>query len=115
MFTYGSNFSSANSGYAGVHNGLDSGSYPSGATSGALPTRVGQSGIVGLDNTVVDPSAAAIENWWLEPSSDGDFNQYPGSTVLDAPWNGFTNASNFQAGLGPGENIFETSKSRRRS
>lgn len=115
MFTYGGNFSGTNSGYAGVHNGLDSGSYPSGATSGGSSTHDGQPGTIGLDNTVVDSSAAAIENWWLKPSSDGDFDQYPGSTVLGAPWNGFTNPSDFQAGLGPGDNTFETSKSRRQS
>ena len=104
MFTYGSNFS-----------GTDSGSYPSGATSRESSTRDGQPGTIGLDNTVVDSSAAAIENWWLKPSSDGDFNQYSGSTVLGAPWNGFTNPSDFQAWLGPGDNTFETSKSRRQS
>jgi hypothetical protein len=115
MFTYGSKFSRANSGYAGVHNDLDSGSYPFGATSGESSTRVGQSGIVGLDNTVADPNTAAIANWWLEPSFDGDFSQYPGSTVLDAPWNGFPNPNGFQAGLGLGNNTFEKSKPCRRS
>ena len=86
MFTYGSNFSGANFGHpVAENNNTDHNGYPFGAPSGNSEsvTRVDQAGNLDLDTTIVSPSTAAAENWWLGLSLNGGSSQYPESTVLE--------------------------------
>lgn len=118
MFAYGSNFSGANLGHpVAENNNSDHNGYPFGAPSGSSEsiTRVDQAGNLGLDTTIVSPSTAAAENWWLGLSLNGGSSQYPESTILDAAWDGFTDLYDFQTGPMLGNGVLETSKFRRQS
>jgi len=97
--------------YPAENNDFDSNGYPFDATNSGSSTGAAQTIGFDLDATIADPSTAAAECWWLEPSSNGDSSQYPGSTVLCVPWNGFTDTHNFQTGLAPGDGAVWMGKS----
>ena len=104
MFTNGSNFSGASFGHPAADNRTYFDDYLFGTPSGRPEsfTRVDQDG-VDFDTTVAG-------NWWLGPSSNDDHSQYPGSTVFDAVWNGFTDPCDLQARPIPSDNTLETGK-----
>ena len=52
-------------------------------------------------------SNAEIEEWWLGPRSDGDVNQYAGSTLPD-PSGGFAGPYDDQTGYVPGPDSGES-------
>lgn len=109
------NFTGASFCYPVENNNFGSHDHPfdaanSGSSAGATQT-------IGFDSdaTIAGPSTAATGCWWLGPSPNGDSSQYPRSTVLGAPWNGFTDPNNFQTGLTRGNRAARMSKSRLRS
>lgn len=111
MFSYGNDFTGVGSGHAlEQNNDFSSHGYPLDVSNSVSSTSTAQTIGYNLDARIAGPSTASIENWWLRPSPNAESSQYPGSTVLNASWNGFTD--NFQTGPTSGGNAFETSRSR---
>ena len=111
MFFNNNTFVGSNFDYSIPENsGSDFNGYSFGVTHGEPSTSVAQTSGSDLDTTVADLSMAEIEDWWLEPKSDGGVGQYAESKLLNLPCSGFAGPYDSQTWKVFGANGLDTSE-----